>query len=373
MSILGIFPKSESDPELQQLQNMAKASRNVPEPYVELSLAYLAKVETPPDWDADYAKKAVESFRKATAIAAKQDPSQTGPIREHFVEKAYKVAAAYRAYHDAHPDLKALEAASWLLEQLIPELNHVSHYKAKVEDLLGSCALDTAIVHEAALADDETEGEDRLKLYVAAAERAMNYVDRDTRVEMDAAVADMQIAVGLRYAERARQSSVLNRPDGTLLDINDREHKGYAKLAMRLAREGRARLEPYPTSEEFDENMAAANAVIAESYLVLYNLTWAHSKMSKAIKILKEAVKVVPEDADLWNALGRAYELLAEEWVSETQKGYNRGASVSDFMGTYSGCADLLGRGLVSIPLKLQVRNMQKKAAECYQKATLLE
>jgi tetratricopeptide (TPR) repeat protein len=376
MSIFGVSSRGVSAPELQQLENMAKASRNVPEPYAELSLAYLTKVNTPPNWDPDHAKKAMAAFQKATTIAAKHDPSQVAPIRDRFIEMAYEAATAYRMYHDTQPDLKSLEAAIWLLEQLIPELDLAPRYKAQVENLLGDCWFHTTVIHEQFLVEDETEGENRLKLYITAAERAMKYADPKMRPELDAGVAGMQIAAGIRYAERARKSSVLNRPDGNLLNINDREHKDYAKLAIRLAREGRARLEPYPTSEDHEAEMAAANEVIAVSYLTLHNLTWAHSKMAKAIKILQEAVKVVPGDADLWNGLGHAYEQLAEETIAEMTKSYNRGVSATNALGMGRGLsgsiANALGSGIARGSINLKVRSIEKKAAECFAKARQL-
>ena len=238
-----------------------------------------------------------------------------------------------------------------------------------MEDLLANCWLETADLHQHYLAEDETEGEQRLKLYVSAAERGMQYLDPQTLPELEATVASTQIGVAARYAQWARQSGVLNRPDGTLVQINDRKHKNYAKLAIRMAQEGRARLEPHPTAEDYDDEMARANDVLADAYLNLYNLTWAHTKMSKAIKTLKQAVAVVPDDPDLWNALGRAYEKLAHEWVSETEKGMDRGAAISSAMGGWSGCAEILGRGLVALPLRIRVGRLQKKAAECYQRA----
>lgn len=303
MGFLDMFRKKESDPELQKLVEFAKDSKNNPEPHVDLALAYLAKVQTPPNWNQDYAKKAVNAFRKAGKIAKKHMRSEVEPIRDRFVESVDEVASAYRGYYEAEPDLKWLETAIWLWEQALSEVERQSVQSAKIREKLSDCWTQIAAWHEEKL-KDESEGEDRLKKHVAAAEHALSYTDDvGTRAFLDCAVAGNQIAIGARYAERAGQSAVIGRQDGQLLKIDDREHKEYTRRAIRILRAGRTRLGPYSSNEDYGEMMAGANEALAYAYIMLYNLTWAHLKMSKSIGILQEAVRVVPNDADLWQML----------------------------------------------------------------------
>lgn len=373
MGFLDAFRKKESDPEIRRLEDMARATRNAPEPYEELALAYMDKIRTPPNWDEAYAKKAVNAFQKASETAEKHSPAQVGSIQVSLVRSMYQAAKSYQMYSETHDDVQCLETAIWLLEKTEAEREYTPDYKKQVEDLLLDCWLQSAANHFGRLHDDENEGVERLNLYVKAAERAMAFMDKDSRAELDAEVAGVQLAIGHRYAVRVTQSPVLNQPGGNLPNMNDRESKKNAQLAIQLFKEGRARLKPYPDSGDYEDTMAETDKLIASTYDMLHTLTWAHSKMEKAIKILQKAVKEVPGDAGLWYALGRAYEHLVEETVGEMTKSYNRGVSASNALGLGKGLsgsiANALGSGIARGSINLKVRSIEKKAAECFAKA----
>jgi len=299
-----LFGPKESDPELQRLAEMARDSKNAPEPQMELALAYMAKIKTPPNWNDDYAKRGVGAFQKAIKIANRHAPAQIDSIRERFVETIHRVAMAYHTYHEKRFGLKWLEKAIWLLEQAMPVTTGHSDQVAQIRKGLSDCWVEVVTWHEEKL-EDESAGEDCLKKIVAASERAMSYTDDEfMRNAIDYDAAGAQITIGFRYAVQANESAVLNRQDGKLLNVNDREHKEYARQAIRLLRDGRTRLKPYTRSDDYEETMETTRDVLAGTYINLYNLTWAHSKMSQSIGILKEGVNVVPDDADLWTSLG---------------------------------------------------------------------
>lgn len=408
MSFLNnIFGKKEEDPEILRLEELAKTNKDVPDPQVELALACIARVKTPPNWNDEYAKKAVKAFEKARAIAQKRAPSQTQPILNSFVETTHEVAMAYYAYYDLQPELKWLEASIWLLEQALSELTGQTISVDRIATMMGvkaeavpdekqqaqitlvraglhECWLSIAAWYETKL-KDESEGEDCLRQLITGTDRAISYTDdANTRALLDEGIARNQIAVGVRYAERTRQSTVLGQQENNLLNLNDREHKEYARQSIRLLREGQKRLEKYPNSDGYAETLVATNDMLASAYTALHNLTWAHSKMSQSIGVLEEAVQVVPNNAGLWHSLGKAYEHLCDEVVEETNKRIESASSDSATIGpriflprgmarniTISVGTSIAG-GLAKKQGELKISGLTKKAAECYSKARQL-
>jgi len=280
------------------------------------------------------------------------------------------VAIGYSAYYETQPDPKWPEAAVWLLEQVQPEAKAQPDKASFIHAALGDCWVQIAGFHEQRIVEDESEGEDRLKQYIPAVERALSFMESgDERDEIDYIVARNQIAVGVRHAQWARQSAVLGRADGSLLNINDREHKDHANRAIHILQDGRARLQRYPNGQDYEEHLALANDAIGHAYMSLYNLTWAHSKMSHAIKVLQDGVEVVPEDSDLWEALGHAWESMCDEVIEETNKGLDRGASMSRMLGQSRNIGTAIGEKMTIAAAELKMKGYRKKAAECYQRA----
>ena len=383
-----------------------------------MASACIAKVKTPPNWNDEYAKKAVKAFQKARAISQKRAPSQTQPILDCFVETTHEVAMAYYAYYDLQPELKWLETSIWLLEQVLFELTGQTISADRIATMMGvkaeavpdekqqaqialvreglhGCWLSIAAWHETKLGDEskgedclkprtqstafgaqslehESEIENHLKQLITATERAMSYTDdTNTRASLDEGIGRNQIAIGVRYAEQAGQSAVLGKQGKNLLNLNDREHKEYARQAIRLLRDGQKRLEKYPNSDGYAETLAATNVVLASTYTAWYNLTWAHAKMSQSIGILEEAVQVVPTDADLWHMLGKAYELLCDEIVDGTNKQIDRGNSLGSLIGPRNIGSAIAEKAIIT-QVNFRIGGLKKKAAECYQKATEL-
>lgn len=359
MGFLDIFRSKESDSELQKLLDFARASTSDPERHVALALAYVERFKTPPNWSDDYAKKAVNAFRKAVAIAKKQMPIREGAIRNHLIETFHEVATAYYTYHiETQPDSQWLETAIWLFEQIQSESQSQPMQASKVREGLKDCWFEVVVWREKKLEDEATDERD-LQVYLTAVERAMSYYDvgDSMRNAIDHDAAGEQLVMGSRYLERAQQSAVLGRKNNLLLNVNDQEHKEYARQAIRLLRDGRTRLEPYTSSENYTEHIAGANEALAVAYIILYNLTLAHSKHSQSIGLLEEGVQVVPGDADLWATFAEANERLMSEVIDE----YNRRPSVNVVVDA----ADRMRTDA-------KVNSLKKKALECYQKARQL-
>jgi tetratricopeptide (TPR) repeat protein len=362
MGFLDILRQKEADPELQALVKAAEASKDDPEPYVTLALAYVQQFATPPSWNQAYAQKAIKAFRKATAIARKHAPSREEELQNRFIVTVHGVSTAYLGSHtEAQPDLERLEAAIWLLEQIEPDAQIQPSLASMIRSSLADCWLAVVTWREVRL-ESESSGEKELKVYLAAVERAMSFYDADNpmRNAIDYDAASAQLMIGARCLERAQESAVFGRKDGKLLNVEDSEHKKHARQAIQLLREGRSRLEPYTASEEYAERMDAVNGGLAIAYSILYNLTLAHSKYAQSIDVLKEAVQVVTEDADLWSMLGSAYEELADETIDDYNRTRIRGAT---------GLVDSTFAQIEFKRAEAKVNDLRKKALECHQSA----
>lgn len=196
-------------------------------------------------------------------------------------------------------------------------------------------------------------------------------------------------AIGELFLNKALQSGVLSAPGGDLLKSNDKQSKAYVSLAIRFLRIGRDAAEKLSPDDVSRTLIAIANDLLAQAYFTLYQLVWAHSSMGKAIRVLSRGVKVVPTHPELWERLGKAYELLTEENLASFYKQLNARENMSGRLVV--SLSDLLPDWLAIIYLyimrvllfliwkpielvksKVIVWSLHKKAAASYLKAQQL-
>lgn len=360
-----VFGQHEQDPVILQLEELARVQKEDPGPHVNLARGYLARIQTPPNWNQEDAKKAVKSFHNAIAIARKSASSQVVAIQEMETRTLSDIAAEYKAYFESQPDLKWVNAAIWLLEHAMADAAGQPDLTAEIRNELCLCWGEAAGWYETRLNEEESQKHACLDQFVTAVENALKYTDDpETRMILEAGLASDQIIVGVYYAKMAMKSPVFST-GGTLIKMNDREYKGYANLAIRILDQGRRRLHKYPKAEDYTNLMTGANELLAGAYSTLYDLTWAHSKVRQSIGILKRGVAAVPQNADLWHALGKAYENLYNEYGEESTNSMNSGIGLSNslFGGVYGGgCAV----ALVRLPVNMRLKSIEKKSNECY-------
>jgi tetratricopeptide (TPR) repeat protein len=361
-----LLGKKETDAGILQLAKAARTNPTDPQPQVDLAMGYVARIQTPPNWDESDVKNALRAFRKASSISKEHDPSRTQLIQEQFVEAMYGVGVAYKDHYNTDPNIKRLNRVVWLLESILPEAKENPEQTARIRTALRSCLLSELDWHRDRV-ESAPERDDLLREYLSIANRAMSYCDEDDPVRSvighGSAVA--QLLVGLQFADLASQSHVLGGQDGTLLCIDDKEHKAYARKAIDLLRSGREQLKQYPPDEEFDAQMAIADQSLGVAYSVLYNLTYAHSKMSESIPILQEGVEVLPNDADLWHALGTAYDALADEVIEDTNARIHGGQKFARVTGE-SGFGAAVGSHIAVSQGKKTVDRYAEQARQCF-------